>query len=372
MKKAVVLLSLVSIVLICFQSCDKIESFIKNPFGSNSETEGVTTQEELDVPETMVIPRAEFVDPITAEPTDTDMSKSRPVAVVVKNDRTASPQFGLSDAAVLYEVSVEGGLTRFVAVYSDVTKVDKVGPVIDSRACFYDIAANHNAIFVQAGTTATGNKTQVSRGITALDAIVGEMTPGFYRDQSLYASRGMENSILTDANGLKTRALQYGVQTTSDKKVIPYSTIDYLLNRDMSGGTYCTYLSIPFSTNMTVEYTYSTLTNKYSRNQYGEIHTDAKTNKQLSFSNLILIIADYSTIDLKTGEMGITSTGRGSGYYIYGGSKIMITWQRTDGANPIKLYEADGLTPLEISSGNTYVAIISPRLSGKIEFERTN
>ena len=69
--------------------------------------------------------------------------------------------------------------------------------------------------------------------------------------------------------------------------------------------------------------------------------------------------------------MNIVNTGKGSGYYIYGGSSIMITWQRTDGENPIKLYEADGLTPLQISSGNTYVAVVSPRLSGKIEFERS-
>jgi len=372
MKKATILLSVLIAALFFLQSCDKIEEFVNNPFGWQTQTEAATTEEELEIPETLEIQRAEFVDPITAEPTDKDLSKSRPIAVVIKNDRTAAPQYGLSDAAVLYEASVEGGLTRFVAIYSDVGKVDKVGPVIDSRACFYDFAANHNAVFVQAGTTTQGNKVQVSRGITALDAIVGEMTPGFYRDPSLQAARGLENSVLTDANGLKTRALQYGVSVTSDRKVLPYSTVDYLLNREMTGGSYCTFLSIPFSTNMTVEYVYSTLTNKYSRSQYGEIHTDAKTGKQLSFTNIIIIIADYTTIDLKTGEMSIANSGKGSGYYIYGGSKIMITWQRTDGANPIRLYEADGLTPLSISSGNTYIAVVSPRLSGKIEFERAN
>ena len=374
MKKAALLLCIALCASLFLQSCDRIEQigeFIKNPFQSDTETEAETTVGELDAPESLEIQRAEFIDPITAEPTDKDLSKSRPVAVVIKNDRTASPQYGLSDAAVLYEASVEGGLTRFLAVYSDVGKVDKVGPVIDSRSYFYDFAANHNAVFVQAGTTTNGNKVQVSRGLTALDAIVGEMTPGFYRDQLLIAARGAENSILTDANGLKTRAMQYGISTTTVNQVLPYTTTDYLLNRDMRGGSYCTFLSIPFSNNMTVEYTYSTLTNKYSRSQYGEIHRDAKANKQLSFTNLIIIIADYNTVDIKTGEMNIVNSGKGSGYYIYGGSKIMITWQRTDGANPIKLYEADGLTPLEISSGNTYIAVVSPRLSGKIEFERT-
>ncbi len=373
MKKLIILISLVLCVVFIMSSCDEIKKYIYNPFDPVTETETETETDAglVTIEEDTVIPHAEFVDPITGDPTETDISTARPVAVVVKNDRTASPQFGLSGASVLYEASVEGGLTRFLAVYSDVSQVNKVGPVIDSRSYFYDFAANHNAVFVQAGTTSNGNKTQISRGITALDAIVGDMTPGFYRDQALISSRGTENSILTDANGLKSRASQYGISLKTDRQVKPYTTVDYLQNRSMTGGTYCTFLSIPFSTNMTVEYKYSTLTNKYSRSQYGEIHTDALNGKQLSFTNLIIIIADYNTANMTTGEMNIVNTGKGSGYYIYGGSSIMITWQRTDGENPIKLYEADGLTPLQISSGNTYVAVVSPRLSGKIEFERS-
>ena len=72
---------------------------------------------------------------------------------------------------------------------------------------------------------------------------------------------------------------------------------------------------------------------------------------------------------MNSGEMSIINSGRGSGYYIYGGSYVMITWQRTDGNNPIKLFAADGSTPLEISSGNTYIAVVSPKLLGRIEFE---
>lgn len=368
-RKLTVLILLLSIVL-SLVSCDRIEE-IKGYFSSETTGEETGTESVTEF-ETFELPKAEFVDPLTGEPSDKDLSGKRPYAIVVKNDRIASPQFGLSKASVLYEASVEGGMTRFLALYSDPAKADKIGPVIDSRVYFYDFAANHNAIFVQAGTTSDGNKAQVSRGITALDAIVGEMAPGFYRDQALGATRGFENSVVTEANGLKSRADQFGIAQRSEKPVVPYIITDYLQTRDMSAGSYCTYLSIPFSTNMVVEYTYSTLTNKYSRVQYGEPHTDAATNKQLSFTNLIILIAEYHTLNISSGEMSVVNSGHGSGYYIFGGSRIMVTWQRTDGDNPIKLYEADGVTPLEISSGNTYIAVVSPRLSGKIEFERTS
>ena len=364
MKKTILAVCALLLTASCLSSCEYVDRYLRP-----SQSETVTEQEATSDEETQQIARAKFTDPITGEPCESDISTSRPVAVVIKNDRLASPQLGLSKAAVLYEAAVEGGLTRFLAVYSDISQVDKVGPVIDSRTYFYDFAANHNAVFVQAGTTAEGNKTQVSRGITALDAIVGEMSPGFYRDNTLKSTRGSENSIVTDSNGLRSRARSFGVSLTTDKRVLPYTTVDYLQNRDMSNGSYCTHLTIPFSTNMTVEYSYSTLTNKYSRKQYGENHIDADTGKQLSFTNILILIADHSTVNMSTGEMKITNSGRGSGYYIYGGSYIMVNWQRTDGNTPIKLFETDGETPLEISSGNTYIAVLSSMLSGRISFE---
>lgn len=364
MRKKIAAAFAALIVILSTASCDYIDKYLKP-----SHTSAVSETAEATDAETQPVYIAPYTDPITGEPSETDNGNSRPVAIVVKNDRAAAPQYGLSKAAVLYEAPVEGGLTRFLAVYSDVSYAEKIGPVIDSRGYFYDFAANHNAVFVQAGTTAEGNKVQVARGVTALDAIVGDMSPGFYRDNTLKTTRGAENSVVTDANGLRSRARSFGVGLTVDKQTLPFTIVDYLKNRDMTGGSYCTNLIIPFSANMTVEYSYSTLTNKYSRKQYGEAHTDAVTGKQLSFTNLIVLIADYTTVDIKTGEMKLSVGMRGNGYYVYGGSYIMINWQRGDGAAPVKLYETDGKTPLEISSGNTYIAVISPKLSGRIEFK---
>lgn len=367
MKRKSILLILLIAVIVNVSSCDKIRQFI-DPKSTVTETE---TETETDAVTTAPpLQRPEYTDPLTGEPSEKDFSGSRPVAVVVKNDKKASPQFGLSGASVLYEALVEGAMTRFLAVYSDVSLANKVGPVIDSRSYFYDFAANHDAAFVQAGASSNGKTTQVSRGITALDAIVGDMSPGFYRDELLKQARGFENSVVTDANGLEARASQYGVSLRTASRVSPYGIVDYLQTKEMNNGSYCTYLSIPFSNNMTVEYKYSTLTNKYTRSQYGEPHIDAVTGKPLSFTNIILIVADYTTADVISGEMNVTNNGSGSGYYVYGGSSVMIRWQRTDGAHPIRLYENDGLTPLDISAGNTYIAVLSPRLSGRIEFEK--
>ena len=43
----------------------------------------------------------------------------RPVAVMVNNVRKAFPQYGIEDADVIFEIPVEGGDTRFMALYGD-------------------------------------------------------------------------------------------------------------------------------------------------------------------------------------------------------------------------------------------------------------
>ena len=310
-----------------------------------------------------------YPDPLTGELVDNDLSGSRPVAIVIKNDRLAAPQYGLSDAGVIYEAAVEGGMTRLLAVYSSLSNVDNVGPVIDSRTYFYDFAANHNAMIVLAGSTAAGKELALKREITALDAIVGELEPGFERNSQLIAERGSENSILAKGAGLKFRAQALGVEIRTDKPAVPYKILDVLQNRDMPDGKHCSKLSIQFSANMNVYFTFSTLTNSYSRFQYGEKHIDAKNGKQLTFTNMFVIFADQSIVNATTGELNITASGKGTGYYVHGGSYIPITWTRTGGEYPIKLYEADGKTALTVSAGSTYIAVLSTSQRGRVVME---
>lgn len=58
--------------------------------------------------------------------------KRAAVAVKVENDPSAYPLSGLDDAEVVYEEVVEGGVTRFMAIYH-CTGSGKVGPVRSSR-----------------------------------------------------------------------------------------------------------------------------------------------------------------------------------------------------------------------------------------------
>lgn len=357
-----------ALLLASFCSCEYIDK-AKDFFATDTQTEQNTGETEENE-ETRYVPTFEFFDPLTNNPVTRDLSDARPVAVMIKNDRSASPQYGLSEASVIYEAAVEGGMTRFLAVYADAKTVTEAGPVIDSRGYFYAFAADHDAVFVQVGSTTAGAEVQSKRGIIAVDATKGELLPAFRRDATLIAERGYENSIIVNGSGLSSRITALGIRT---QKALGFedtlSPIDYLDTYEMTNGRYCATVTIPFSSLLTVSFKYSTLTNSYARSQYDAEHIDAATGKQLRFTNLIIVFADFDYIDTKSGELTINETDSGVGYYVYGGSYIPIVWRRENGETPMRLYKSDGETPLEISAGNTYFGVLSTLLTGKATFK---
>ena len=75
----------------------------------------------------------------------------RPFAVMIDNHEDAWPQAGLNEAYMVYEIIVEGGETRLMALFKG-ADLEKIGPVRSARhygTTFWrvkDKAAPHNAV----------------------------------------------------------------------------------------------------------------------------------------------------------------------------------------------------------------------------------
>ena len=74
----------------------------------------------------------------------------RPFAVMIDNHSDAWPQAGLNQAYMVYEIIVEGGETRLMALFKGVD-LDKIGPVRSARHYFIDYAMENDAIYVHFG-----------------------------------------------------------------------------------------------------------------------------------------------------------------------------------------------------------------------------
>ena len=66
---------------------------------------------------------------------------------MIDNHLDALPQAGLNKAYIVYEMIVEGGETRLMALFKD-RDLEKIGPIRSSRHYFLDYALENDAIYV--------------------------------------------------------------------------------------------------------------------------------------------------------------------------------------------------------------------------------
>ncbi len=88
---------------------------------------------------------------LTGEWTDEEIATRRPIAVMIPNNRPAMPQYGLSQAGIIYEAPVEGRITRLMAVFENFDDLERIGPVRSSRDYFIYVATGYEAIYCNWG-----------------------------------------------------------------------------------------------------------------------------------------------------------------------------------------------------------------------------
>ena len=103
------------------------------------------------------------------------------LAVVVENAPAARPQTRLHEAALVYEVPVEGGITRFLAIYSRAPS-GPVGPVRSLRSYLMDLAEAHDVPLVFCGGSPDSLAMVKQKSYPAINELNGGT--GFYRDSA--------------------------------------------------------------------------------------------------------------------------------------------------------------------------------------------
>lgn len=301
----------------------------------------------------------EFTNPLTGLEADRNLSGKRPAAIMINNIRVACPQEGISNADILYEALAEGGITRMLMVVSDYEKLGQTGSVRSSREYYIDFAQNHDALYFHAGGSDGAYAQLASRKIDHFDGVRTNVPNCFYRDQWRMNNMGYEHSMMVTGPNM-VNAVAYKNSRTDIKqgfenpmKFVKYGTVDKLEN-----GSSATCVYLPFSNYQSQAYLqYNAETNTYLRYQYGGPQVDKQAeNKQLEFTNVLVVLCPHKALNDAKNHISITTTGSGAGYYISGGKYVEITWKKAGQDDPIQYFNTDG-SPLEINRGKTYVAV---------------
>ena len=280
-------------------------------------------------------------------------SKTRPYAVMINNVSVARPyQSGLQDAYIIYEFIVEGGITRYLALFKD-KDVDRIGTVRSARHYYLDYVLENDAIYVHWGGSEFAYADISSLGINDIDGMNGKY---FWKDKSLGVST--EHTAYTKTSSLKEAVEKKGYRKELNKDLLlNYSVKPVDLSNDSTVKD-ATSIDITYSNNTKDHYDYDETAKVYKRSVNGKPHTDYVTKQQYTFKNIIVYQVQNTTIagDYK-GRQNLNNIGSGEGYYITDGKAIEITWSKSERGSQTEYKVKSTGEKLTVNDGNTFIQV---------------
>lgn len=302
------------------------------------------------------------LNPLTGEYTLKDRAVGkRPVAVVVNNIKKAWPQNGISSADICYEMVTEGGITRILAVFSDYQSIPKIGSVRSARHQFTDCLVPMNAILVHIGGSKPGYAALDNREVDHIDGI--SFSSAFTQDSYLRKTKGQEYSNFTNGELIGKALTKKKISTSGSTK----SIFNFSPKSEIKGEATAVNVAVPFSSYATTYFDYDATSGKYLKSEKlgaGSAKTkqiDQNNNAQVAVSNVFVLYANvhrYNRGDFVNNSnwSDVEYDEGGSGFYLYGGTKIDFTWKKTNYANQFQFTKADG-TDLLVNPGNSWFCI---------------
>jgi len=288
-----------------------------------------------------------FLAPLTGELVEEEeLTKRRPVAVMIDNDPTFGAHSGLDKAAWVFEMPVEGGITRFLAVYQH-RDAPVLGPVRSTRPYFLDRAMEFQAAVSHAGYSPQA-KEDISRlGIISLNEFA--LSHLYWRTQD----KKMPHNLYTNTEGLFAELKERGLD-----KITPTWEISFFPAADPEAvpGEPATKIRIHYHTGV-VEYRYSPLHGAYKRYFRGQPHEDAETGEQLLVTNLILQHMERPRVLDSEGRLELKTVGTGSARVFQLGKNYEAVWEKKGREGWTRFAEPGG-SIIKLVPGNTWVQVV--------------
>ena len=274
-------------------------------------------------------------------------SKTRPYGVMINNIGVARPlQSGLQDAYLIYEIVVEGGLTRYFALFMD-RDVERIGSVRSARHYYLDYALENDAFYVHHGQSPQAEAQFSQLGV---DRIVVDGSKTGWRDNTLNVAS--EHTLFTS-----TEKLSKGIGSKRTERqgdlLLDYSIDEINLN-EKENAEVANEVEIEYSGITKTSYTYDLEAKVYKRFVNGKSHDDYVTGNQYTFKNIITY--QVTNISIDGARQDLKNIGEGKGYYITNGYAVPITWSKSARSKQT-VYKYENGKEITVNDGNTFIQI---------------
>lgn len=282
--------------------------------------------------------------PLTGLPVDDPASLAHPsLAAKIDNHPAARPQIGLESTDLVFEELVEGGLTRYVAVWHSRVPAE-IGPIRSIRPMDPDIISPFGGIVAYSG--GQQRFVQLMRSTDVYNAIHGQSDTNdvMYRTKTKAAPHNVlvkAPELIAMHSDLAPPPQQYAYAdepagATAAREGTPVAGVDLVL-----GGS-----AHP-------SWRWDAASARWLRFQDGAADLDS-AGGQLSAVNVVIVRVAVSN------DGGVPKTeliGGGDAWALSGGAIVHATWSKPDRTSPIRLVDDTGAV-IRLAPGNSWIELV--------------
>ncbi len=285
-----------------------------------------------------------------------ELTKRRPVAVMINNHSEARPQSGLNSADIVYETNAEGGITRYLGIFWS-NAPEKVGPVRSLRQYYLEWLSEYDPLLIRDGCAESSDPKANACGNVKAYGIKDVATIGSWRwnDGRRYAPHNEYNSI--------NNAWEYAKKQNWDSlpKIDGYEFKNDAKSDERGKKTIVKtvfHMRLNNSGKYDAIWTYDPDTNSYLRKIGGVIDADQETSSQVSAKNVVIQKVRMNPASDGTARLVVDTIGQGEAVFLIDGKVINGKWKKDSRKDRTKFFNSSG-EPMKFNRGRIWIAAIS-------------
>jgi hypothetical protein len=282
--------------------------------------------------------------PLTGLPDPSGVTTGRPsLSVKIDNAPDARPQAGLDVADVVFEEVVEGGVTRFIAVFHSSAPAS-VGPIRSVRPMDPNIASALGGLFAYSG--GIPEFVSLLRKAPVQDVSFDAATSAYRKDRG----RPAPHNLFASPEAL------WGLAKAKYASPPP-ALFQYRAPGEAFGEAGAASLRIPYSQLSSPAYAWDAPSGTWKRTQDGAPHLTV-SGAQIAPENLIVQFVSMRRLRYvdPSGSAVFESivVGNGDAWILSGGRITKGKWSKADAKTPTQYTDAAG-NPVKLFPGRTWV-----------------
>jgi hypothetical protein len=275
------------------------------------------------------------------------------VTIMIDNYSDARPQYGLAEAKVVYEAPVEGGLTRFMAVFEESQKVDEVGPVRSARPYYLDWLEEYSrGLYMHSGGSPDALSEIDNRDIfDANEFYWGEFywrSNNHYAPHNLFTKSELWQEIISSSKSSSSTVSWDGWK---------FGTI----SNSPTSTELVKSIQISYMTDYVVGWEYVASTTRYSRSINNQSHIDNNDGQGIMANNILVQYISLKVLD-NYGRLKLGTISSGEARVLRKGEMIRGTWKKESISGRTRFYDKEE-KEIILTPGITWVQVVPEGIS---------